>query len=103
MNVGANQHSRSMAGRGYFAHSSADGSSWSRRVRHYSGAPHVGEVIGWTTHTSPARQARVIVSTWVHSAPHRAVLLTRGFSRFGVARYRGGSYTYFTVDFAGRR
>jgi uncharacterized protein YkwD len=103
MNIGANQHSRSMARRGYFAHASADGSSWDGRVRHYSRSRFVGEVIGWTSHTSPARQARLMVSTWVHSAPHRRVLLTRGFSRIGVARMRGGSWTYFTADFAGRR
>jgi uncharacterized protein YkwD len=103
MNIGANQHSRSMAAHAYFAHSSANGSSWDGRVRHYSRARYVGEVIGWTSRTSPAHQARLIVSTWIHSAPHRAVLLKRGFIRGGVARARGGSRTYFTVDFAGHR
>jgi uncharacterized protein YkwD len=103
MNVGANQHSRSMARRGYFAHASADGSAWDARVRHYSRARYVGEVICWTRQTSPAHQARLVVSTWIHSGPHRAVLLKRGFSRIGVARARGGALTYFTADFAGRR
>ncbi len=103
MNIGANQHSRSMARAGYFEHNSADGSSWDGRVRHYSQANFVGEVIAWTRQTSPAHQARLVVSTWVHSAPHRAVLLTRGFSRIGMARMRGGSWTYFTADFAGHR
>jgi uncharacterized protein YkwD len=103
MNIGANQHSRSMAQRGYFGHASADGSAWDARVRHYSRARYVGENICWTRQTSPAHQARLVVSTWIHSGPHRAVLLKRGFSRIGVARWRGGALTYFTADFAGRR
>lgn len=103
MNIGANQHSRSMARAGYFEHNSADGSAWDARVRHYSVAGFVGEVICWTEQTTPAHQAQVVVSAWVHSPPHRAALLTRGFSRVGVARWRGGRRTYFTADFAGRR
>jgi uncharacterized protein YkwD len=103
MNVGANQHSRSMARGHYFAHNSANGSAWDARVRHYSRANFVGEVICWTEQTTPAQQARVVVSAWVHSGPHRAALLTRGFSRVGVARWRGGARTYFTADLAGRR
>lgn len=103
MNIGANQHSRSMARAGYFEHNSADGSSWDARVRHYSQANFVGEVICWTERTIPARQAREVVSAWVHSGPHRAALLTRGFSRVGMARWPGGRRTYFTADFAGHR
>lgn len=103
MNIGANQHSRSMARARYFAHDSADGSAWGARVRHYSRAGLVGEVICWTEQTTPAHQARVVLSTWVHSAPHRAALLTRGFSRVGVARWRSGARTYFTADLAERR
>jgi len=103
MDAGADQHSRSMARRGYFAHASADGSAWDARARRYSRARYVGEVICWTRATSSAHQARLVVSTWIHSPPHRAVLLKRGFSRVGIARTRGGPWTYFTADFAGRR
>jgi uncharacterized protein YkwD len=103
MNAGAYQHSRSMALRGYFAHASADGSAWDARARRYSRARYVGEVICWTRSTSSAHQARLVVRTWIHSAPHRAVLLKRGFTRIGIARMRGGPWTYFTADFAGRR
>jgi uncharacterized protein YkwD len=101
MSEGADQHSRSMARHRYFAHSSAGGGAWDARVRHYSHARHVGEVIDWRYGSSPRRQAHQAMSDWVHSSAHRGVLLGRGWTRFGVGRAPSGRYTYFTVDFAG--
>lgn len=98
MSAGADSHSRSMARSGYFAH----GSSWDSRARHYSHANSVGEIIGYTRHTSPHRQPHVMMSAWDHSGPHRSVMLTRHFTRAGIGRARRGDTVYFTVDFAGR-
>lgn len=102
---GADAHTSDMFSHGYFAHDSFSG-SWSGRVRGYSGGAHgVGEVIGYLRRVSLRRQARAIVSLWIHSPPHRAVLLG-SYARLGVGRRIGNFYGFrsavFTVDFATR-
>lgn len=37
---------------------------------------------------------------WMHSAPHRAVILNGHFRRVGVGRRSKGGLTFFTIDFA---
>lgn len=102
---GADAHTSDMLAHGYFAHDSFSG-SWSGRVRHYAGGAHgVGEVIGYLRRVPRQRQAAEIVSLWIHSPPHRAVLLS-SYARLGVGRRVGNFYGYrsavFTVDFATR-
>jgi uncharacterized protein YkwD len=101
----ADGHSLDMVRHNFFAHQSSDGTSFDRRVREYARARRVGENLAMVSRAR--RVARKVVSMWLHSASHRAVLLSRGYRRVGVAqrsgRLRGLRATVFTVDFASRR
>jgi uncharacterized protein YkwD len=78
-------HSRSMARRGYFSHTSADGTPFSARIKRFyrprRGAKVVGENILWA---SPALTAQGALEMWLASPPHRRVLLTWGFELVGI-------------------
>jgi uncharacterized protein YkwD len=106
----ARDHSRDMVRRHYFAHNTPEGESPAHRVlatgyvrphRHWV----VGETLAWwRPAASPAR----IVAAWMHSAPHRKVILTPSFRDIGIGVVLGvprpmrrGGATY-TADF-GRR
>jgi uncharacterized protein YkwD len=89
----------------YFAH----GNYLSRILRtgYTAGALSwtVGENLAWGagTRSSPAR----IVNAWMHSAPHRANILTGRFRHIGIGiakgTPRGGSGGTYTTDFGARR
>jgi len=103
MSRAAGAHSRDMARRGYFGHG-----SWSGRVARAAGRPHeVGEVLGWLTRSTPRREARGVVRGWLHSPPHRAVVLDGGFKRVGLGRaagrFGGLPAAIYTVDWASAR
>jgi uncharacterized protein YkwD len=106
----ARDHSRDMVRRHYFAHNTPEGESPAHRVlatgyvrphRHWV----VGETLAWwRPAASPAR----IVAAWMHSPPHREVILTPAFRDIGIGVVLGvprpmgrGGATY-TADF-GRR
>jgi uncharacterized protein YkwD len=93
MSDGADRHSQFMARHRYATHG-----AWAARVSRYAHTSTIGEVIGWLS-TSRA-QARAIVTLWINSPPHRAVLLNGSYRRLGVARRRSGSTYFYTVDFA---
>lgn len=84
----ARSHSAEMGARQYFAHESADGETFSRRLIRfgYSRAGYdfwkVGENIAWGggLYSTP----EVIVDTWMHSKAHRAVILTKCFRNIGI-------------------
>ena len=106
LNGAADRHSREMVAHDFFAHSSRNGTAATTRVRRSSRASSVGENIAFVGAGQP-RMARRVVSMWIHSAPHRAVLLNASFRRIGVGR-RGGVLggsrgNAFTADFASRR
>jgi len=94
----ADGHTRSMLRADYFAHG-----AFASRVRRYVRSRRVGETIAMTTRCS----ARRVVRMWMHSAPHRAVLLARGFRSVGIGRRVGRLGTsracLVTADFASRR
>jgi uncharacterized protein YkwD len=46
-----------------------------------------GETLEW--HRGWRLRPRLVVSLWMHSPPHRAVLLSSRFTRIGVGRARG--------------
>jgi len=77
-------------GRNVFDILSADDVTW------YS----AGEIIAWNNTTSLTASAKGAVSQWIHSAPHKAILLSSGYNyvAFGVAvsptgkRYWAGVY-----------
>jgi uncharacterized protein YkwD len=78
LDAAAAQHSRSMLERGYFEHSSSDGTSFDSRIRRYY--PRRGWhrwAVGETLLMSSAEiGARSIVDAWIASPPHRAVILS---------------------------
>jgi uncharacterized protein YkwD len=94
----ADVHSRSMLRSDFFSHG-----AFSQRVRRYVSFRRIGETIAMRSRCS----ARGFVRMWLNSAPHRAVLLSRGFRRVGVGRRTGRlgarRACLVTADFASRR
>lgn len=107
-------HSLEMARRGYFAHSSRDGSAFWRRIgRSYSLAHSqywaVGENLAWSAEGLSGPRA---VRLWLASPKHRAVLLAARWHEAGVSAVRGRDVGGFygsrdvvivTMDFGVRR
>jgi uncharacterized protein YkwD len=98
-------HARSMGQRGYFSHSSAEGSSAAERIRRYYPGAAVGEVIFWREPTATARQA---IEAWLSSASHRRIVLGRAFRHVGISAvhmthapgvYGGRDVTIIVADF----
>jgi len=77
--VSAKVYSHRMMRSDYFGHLSRIpvASSWRR----------AGETLEW--HAGWRLRPRLVVSLWMHSAMHRAVLLSSRFTRIGVGRTRG--------------
>jgi uncharacterized protein YkwD len=95
-------HSSDMLQKSYFDHNSPT-QAWDARVRSYLDASVIGEDIAWGngSYGTPAG----IVSAWMHSAPHRAVILTAGLHRIGIGiatgSFQGAPGTSMaTADFA---
>jgi uncharacterized protein YkwD len=114
LNRAASQHSQEMARDGYFAHESADGSAFDKRVgRFYPSARRaywsVGENLVWA---SPDLDAAGAMQLWVNSPPHRENLLTARWREIGLSAvhvvaapglYGGRPVTIVTADFGVRR
>jgi len=110
----ANAHSLAMARRGFFAHESADGTSFWRRVERYYGSkgyPYwsVGENLLWS---SPDVDPAGALKMWLNSPPHRKNLLTARWREVGLAAvhvqvapgvFNGLEVTILTADFGVRR
>jgi uncharacterized protein YkwD len=105
----ARGHSAEMVHKRYFSHDSYNGTAFSSRLTYYGykrtgySSWSVGECIAWGQGLLGTPQA--IVSAWMHSQSHRAIILTARFRDVGVGvhsgSYMGGAY-FFTLDF-GRR
>jgi uncharacterized protein YkwD len=98
----AREHSSDMLARQYFEHDSPT-ETFDSRIRRYLSAPLVAEDIGWGTGQYATPEG--MVSLWMHSAPHRKVLLLPELRRFGlgitVGRFEGSdSAAVVTADFA---
>lgn len=104
----ADYHSAQMIRHQYFAHA-----SWNTRIHHFVRARDVGEVLAWLYPRHPRarhtprgayREALTIVTLWMHSPTHRAVLLDGSLRRIGVGRrigrFGGRRAVVFTADFA---
>ncbi|PFG18024.1 uncharacterized protein YkwD [Propionicimonas paludicola] len=90
-------HSRDMAERSYFSHTSQSGKSPFDRMRaanyDYRAA---GENIG-AGFTTP----KAVVDAWLASPGHCRILMSRSYTELGVGYATGGYYgTYWTQDFA---
>jgi uncharacterized protein YkwD len=110
----ARQHSLEMGKDGYFAHTSADGTAFWRRIQHYyrpGSAAYwsVGENLLWGAPTVSAGRA---MQMWIASPEHLKNLLSRQWRQVGVSAvhvahapgiYHGQSVTIITTDFGVRR
>jgi len=110
----ARQHSTEMASHGYFGHSSANGSSFERRIARFypRGGRHywsVGENLLWS---SPNVDTTVVLSSWLNSPEHRKNILRRRWREIGLSAvhvpsapgaYGGREVTIVTADFGARR
>lgn len=80
-------HSRAMLTRGFFAHESANGTSFSSRIRAFyaqrSSTWTVGENLAMFGGITPT--ATAVVDAWMNSPGHRANLLRGSFREAGVA------------------
>ena len=77
----ARAHSADMLERDYFDHDSPT-ESWEARISRYLRSPLIGEDIAWGlgSRGTPAG----LVSQWMHSPVHRAIILTAGLHRIGL-------------------
>jgi uncharacterized protein YkwD len=110
----ARQHSMEMGRDGYFAHPSADGTSFWRRIQHYYAQGHhaywsVGENLLWR---SPGVSAARAMSLWIASPEHLRNLMNSRWRQLGVSAVRvahapgvfhGLPVTIITTDFGVRR
>jgi uncharacterized protein YkwD len=107
-------HTQEMASDGYFAHESADGSAFWKRIQgFYESTPwsfwSVGENLLWS---SPDVDASGALQLWLHSPEHRANLMNPRWREIGVAAvhalaapgaFHGLDVTIVTTDFGVRR
>jgi uncharacterized protein YkwD len=107
-------HSKSMASRGFFAHESADGGSfWKRVERFYPSRGFrywsAGENLAYG---SPSMSADGAVRAWMGSPGHRANILSTSWTEIGIGAvhvdsapgvYAGRPATIITTDFGVRR
>ena len=98
----AKAHSTDMLSNGYFEHDGPT-ESWDTRVSRYLKSSMVGENIAWGQGSFGSAQG--IVTQWMQSPPHRAIILTAGFKRIGIS-LASGTYNgtpgavMATADFA---
>ena len=101
----ADRHSRDMLRSDFFDHSSSDGTPFDRRVRRHASARRVGETLAAIARRRGG--AGKVVRMWMRSPPHRAIVLSAGFQRVGIARRWGtlgtSKLAVVTADFASRR
>jgi uncharacterized protein YkwD len=110
----ARQHTQEMAADGYFAHESADGSAFWRRIQRYYPSKQwrywsVGENLLWS---SPDVDAAGALKMWIASPEHLANLMNKNWREIGVAAvhtntsggpYQGLDVTIVATDFGVRR
>jgi uncharacterized protein YkwD len=110
----ARQHSLEMGRVGYFAHPSANGTAFWRRIRRYYGIGDdsywsVGENLLWSAPTVSAPKA---MKMWIASPEHLRNLMATQWRQIGISAvhvasapgvYRGMPVTIITTDFGVRR
>jgi uncharacterized protein YkwD len=109
----ARQHSTEMGRRGYFGHSSADGTPFWKRIQHYYRSTgysswSVGENLLWA---SPSVSAAHALKMWIASPEHLKNLLTTQWRQIGISAvhvasapgiFHGLPVTIITTDFGVR-
>ena len=110
----ARKHSTDMATRGYFSHTSLNGSSFDRRIARFYPMGHkrywsVGENLLWS---SPGIDAPSAIALWMASPEHKRNILTARWRDVGIAAihadraagtYGGRAVTVITTDFGMRQ
>jgi len=110
----ADFHALSMAGRGYFSHTSANGTTFDRRIARFypvAGRSYwsVGENLLWSAPTITPRRA---VELWMASPGHRRNILSPRYREIGISAVRasaapgvfaGREVTILVTDFGTRR
>jgi uncharacterized protein YkwD len=86
LRTAARSHSADMLQHGYFDHNGPS-ETWDARIARYLKSPLAGETIAWGTGSYGS--AAGIVSQWMHSAPHRAIILTGALHRVGLGLAMG--------------
>jgi uncharacterized protein YkwD len=113
LNAAAEQHSASMAQKGYFSHDSANGGSFYKRIVSYY--PYRG-YSRWSAgenilYSSPDIDSATALKLWMNSPEHRANLLNRSWREIGLGAvhsasapgvYGGDPVTVVTADFGFR-
>jgi uncharacterized protein YkwD len=79
-------HSSDMLQKGYFDHNSPT-EAWDARITRYAKASLMGEDLAWGTGSYGTPEG--IVSQWMHSSAHRAIILTAGLHRIGIGLATG--------------
>ena len=108
----ARRHANDMVLRGYFSHVSPTGVTFTTRLQRNgylrSGCSwSAGETLAWGT--GAAATPAGAVSAWMHSPPHRAVLLGRAYRDVGIGVAlgtpygRGRSSATYAADFGAAR
>lgn len=92
----ATAHARAMARHGFVSHYSRDGTPFDVRVRRFARPRAVGEVLARLP--AAAVTPRGVVVAWLRSPPHRAVLLSRGLRRIGLARVATSTESVYAAD-----
>jgi len=114
LNQAAAEHTAQMASRGYFSHSSADGTAFWKRIQRFYGSGgfrfwSVGENLLWS---SPNVDAPGAIRMWLSSPEHRANLLSTQWREVGISVVHvpraggvscGRPATIVTSDFGVRR
>ena len=90
----ASNHSSEMARSGSFSHG-----AFAQRLRAYIHSRVIGENLALMQRCSGRKAVRM----WLHSAPHRRIMLSRAFRRVGVGHSSSGSTCFITADFASAR
>ena len=113
LGAAARLHTGEMARTGRFQHESPDGSAfWKRVLKFYRRVGYrswsVGETLVWE---SPSADAAQVVSEWMDSPEHRAILMSRDWHEIGVSAvqdsaapgdFKGMAATIVTADFGVR-
>jgi uncharacterized protein YkwD len=106
LNHAADFHSWEMLDGNYFAHNSRNGGAFDARIRRYADPQALGETLAMLGGSCGRGSAARIVSMWMHSAGHRAILLSGRYRRVGLAKRTGslGSTPacVVTADFASK-
>jgi uncharacterized protein YkwD len=114
LTAAAVQHSTEMARVGYFAHESANGSAFDKRIARFypMGSRRYWSVGENLVYAAPDLGAAEAMKLWLNSPAHRKILLTAEWREVGISAvhvasapgtYGDGPATIITADFGFRR